>query len=102
MGYPIQKNKKVIRLKNYAYCYYYFHNLKDSYDDYCSGGVILRILQMPMCITEMRENKVHCTEKIMDAEIRNYLCWIRHVFLYLFMSAPFYVRNVGNFKSNYR
>lgn len=48
MGYPIQKNKKVIRHKNHAYCYYYFRNLKDSYDDYCSGGVILRILQMPV------------------------------------------------------
>lgn len=48
MGYPIQKHKKVIRHKNHAYCYYYFRNLKNSYDDYCSGGVILRILQMPV------------------------------------------------------
>lgn len=45
---------------------------------------------MPVCITEMRENKVHCTEKIMDAEIRKYLCWIPHVFLYLFILVGAY------------
>lgn len=83
MGYPIQKNKKVIRHKNHAYCYYYFRNLKNSYDDYCSGGVILRILQMPMCITEMRENKVHCTEKIMELPLLDSPC----IFVFIYVST---------------
>lgn len=50
-----------------------------------------------MCITEMRDNKVHCTEKIMDAEIRNYLCWIPHVFLYFFISSPFLCKESWKF-----